>query len=166
VIHSNGLYGFSVQKEIYVECGGILDFSYPSDETWDKFCDCTAWKSEGELVIYPKPFFDRKLMCMKGHLPRALKIKKNAWYQVTDFEDESAMPNDSSAGLVDAKEVEIESDKYLDLEVGKEKEIVRFNEDWSELLNADTIISGIHLGSPDARNMLVCLSSKLATCKA
>ena len=67
--YSNGLYGFSVQKDIYVECGGRLDFSYPSNETWDKFCDRTAWISEGKWVHYPDKFFLNNFMSVKGHLP-------------------------------------------------------------------------------------------------
>ena len=67
--YSNGHYGFSIQKQIYVECGGKLDFSSPSSETWNKFCDRTAWKSEGKLVDYPQPFFDNNFMREKGHLP-------------------------------------------------------------------------------------------------
>ncbi len=64
-------FGFSVQKQIYVECGGKLDFSYPSNETWEKFCDRTAWKSEGKWVFgnYPDPFFKNNFMNVKGHLP-------------------------------------------------------------------------------------------------
>ncbi|MBD2178254.1 GUN4 domain-containing protein [Pseudanabaena sp. FACHB-1998] len=62
-------FGFSVQKQIYVELGGKLDFSYPSDEIWDKFCDRTAWKSEGKWVDYPDQFFKNNFMCVKGHLP-------------------------------------------------------------------------------------------------
>ena len=68
-------FGFSVQKDIYVECDGKLDFSYPSDETWNKFCDRTAWKSEGNWVDYPDPFFKKdpffknNFMSGKGHLP-------------------------------------------------------------------------------------------------
>jgi serine/threonine-protein kinase len=69
VHYSNGLYGFSVQKQIYVECGGKLDFSYPSNETWEKFCDRTAWKKDGKYVNYPKPFFEDNFMNVKGHLP-------------------------------------------------------------------------------------------------
>ena len=71
VHYSNGLYGFSVQKQIYVECGGKLDFSYPSypSETWEKFCDRTAWEREGKLLDYPQPFFENNFMCVKGHLP-------------------------------------------------------------------------------------------------
>jgi len=62
-------FGFSVQKQIYEECGGKLDFNYPSDETWNRFCDRTAWKSEGKWLDYPDRFFlDNKYV--KGHLPR------------------------------------------------------------------------------------------------
>jgi hypothetical protein len=62
-------FGFSIQKQIYVDCGGILDFSYPSDETWKRFCDRTAWKSEGKWVDYIQPFFEKNFMYVKGHLP-------------------------------------------------------------------------------------------------
>ena len=50
VHYSDGLYGFSVQKQIYVECGGKLDFSLPSDETWNKFCDLIGWPTLGNLM--------------------------------------------------------------------------------------------------------------------
>jgi hypothetical protein len=62
-------FGFSVQKQIYVECGGKLDFSDPSSETWGKFCKATAWKSEGNWLDYPDQFFNNNFICMKGHLP-------------------------------------------------------------------------------------------------
>ena len=61
-------FGFSVQKQIYVDCGGKLDFSFPSNETWEKFCDRTAWKSEGKWVDYPDQFFNNNFMNV-GHLP-------------------------------------------------------------------------------------------------
>jgi hypothetical protein len=62
-------FGFSVQKQIYVECGGILDFSFPSKETWEKFCKATAWKSEDKWVTYPALFFKDNFTSVKGHLP-------------------------------------------------------------------------------------------------
>jgi len=68
VKYSNGLYGFSVQKQIYVECGGRLDFSYPSYETWNKFCYRTEWKIMGKVLNYPDEFFKSNFM-KKGHLP-------------------------------------------------------------------------------------------------
>ncbi|MEA5489071.1 MULTISPECIES: GUN4 domain-containing protein [Pseudanabaena] len=77
---SNGLYGFSVQKQIYVECGGKLDFSNPSSKTWDKFCDQTAWKKDGKYVLYPEPFFENNFMYVKGHLPYlGLELSRNGW---------------------------------------------------------------------------------------
>ena len=75
VHYSNGLYGFSVQKQIYVECGGKLDFSVASSETWEIFCNRTAWKSEGKWVEYPHQFFKNNFINTKGHLP-----KKNIEY--------------------------------------------------------------------------------------
>lgn len=63
-------FGFSVQRQIYVECGGNLDFSDPSDETWDKFCDRVAWQKDGEYMSYPKPFFEKHFISRSGHLPR------------------------------------------------------------------------------------------------
>jgi hypothetical protein len=74
VKYSDGLYGFSVQKEIYVEYGGKLDSSLPNDETWEKFCERTAWKSEGKWLSYPQPFFNNNFMYVKGHLPGFCKL--------------------------------------------------------------------------------------------
>ena len=75
VHYSNGLYGFSIQKQIYVECGGKLDFSYPSLETWEKFCDRTAWTKDGKYVIYYGQFFEENFMEVKGHLPTVKEIQ-------------------------------------------------------------------------------------------
>jgi hypothetical protein len=69
VKHSDGLYGFSVQKQIYVECGGRLDFSYPNEETWDKFCDRVAWKDKGTYLNSHPDFFDINYINKSGHLP-------------------------------------------------------------------------------------------------
>jgi len=70
VKYSKGLYGFSVQKQIYVECGGKLDFNYPSDETWDKFCDRVAWKDKGKYLTY-SDLFNKKHINNSGHRPWA-----------------------------------------------------------------------------------------------
>ncbi|WP_434684997.1 NACHT domain-containing protein [Pseudanabaena minima] len=66
--YSNGLYGFSIQRQIYIECGGKLDFSYPSSETWNKFCDRVAWMDRGKYVFYSDIFMS-KFLSIKGHLP-------------------------------------------------------------------------------------------------
>ncbi|WP_103670236.1 NACHT domain-containing NTPase [Pseudanabaena sp. BC1403] len=69
VEYSNGLYGFSVQKKIYEECLGKIDFSSLSSATWNKFCDRIAWKSDGNWVDYPQSFFEDNFMSVEGHLP-------------------------------------------------------------------------------------------------
>jgi len=64
---SQGRYGFSVQKEIYVRCGAKLDGEYPGEKIWKKFgtevgwCVNDSWKSYSDLTwdsIY-----------VPGHLP-------------------------------------------------------------------------------------------------
>lgn len=47
VKYSQGKFGFSVQKKIYVECGAKLDGEYPGDKIWDKFCDRVGWRKGG-----------------------------------------------------------------------------------------------------------------------
>jgi ligand-binding sensor domain-containing protein len=80
VKHSNGLYGFSVQKQIYEECGGKLDFTFPTDDTWNKFCDRVAWKHKGSLTSYSMIYGKnlRKADQLKynnsGHLPLGMKL--------------------------------------------------------------------------------------------
>lgn len=44
VNYSNGKFGFSVQKQIYVECGAKLDGKYPGDEIWDLFSNRVGWR--------------------------------------------------------------------------------------------------------------------------
>ncbi|MDV7391123.1 GUN4 domain-containing protein, partial [Arthrospira platensis SPKY1] len=39
VKHSNGRFGFSVQKQIYINCGGKPDGSYPGATIFERYCD-------------------------------------------------------------------------------------------------------------------------------
>jgi hypothetical protein len=41
--YSNGKFGFSIQKQIYIECGAILS-EYPDSEIWNRFCDRVGWR--------------------------------------------------------------------------------------------------------------------------
>jgi hypothetical protein len=50
VKYSNGRFGFSVQKQIYVECGATLDGKYPGDEIWEEFGDRVGWRNEGKWL--------------------------------------------------------------------------------------------------------------------
>ena len=50
--YSNDRYGFSVQKEIYVRCGGKLDGEYPGDKIWEKFGTEVGWRVNNEWQEY------------------------------------------------------------------------------------------------------------------
>ncbi|MGI0486914.1 caspase, EACC1-associated type [Pantanalinema rosaneae CENA516] len=52
VKYSKGHFGFSVQKKIYVECGGKLNGEYPGDEIWEKFGDRVGWRKDGQWLNY------------------------------------------------------------------------------------------------------------------
>ena len=46
VKHSEGRFGFSVQKDLYLKCGGIADGQYHK-EAWQKFCETNGWMKSG-----------------------------------------------------------------------------------------------------------------------
>lgn len=50
--YSQGKFGFSVQKKIYVECGAKLDGQYPGDHIWNKFCERIGWRKDEYLIRY------------------------------------------------------------------------------------------------------------------
>jgi hypothetical protein len=52
VKYSQRHFGFSVQKKIYVECGGKLDGNYPGDEIWEKFGDRVGWRKNSQWQKY------------------------------------------------------------------------------------------------------------------
>ncbi len=52
VKHSNGKFGFSVQKQIYLDCGANLDGEYPGDKVWHEFCDRVGWRKAGKDLDY------------------------------------------------------------------------------------------------------------------
>lgn len=51
VKHSGGKFGFSVQKQIYVETGNPLDGEY-HENTWEKFSDRVGWRKDGNYLKY------------------------------------------------------------------------------------------------------------------
>jgi GUN4-like len=52
VKYSKGHFGFSVQKQIYVECGGTLDGKYPGNKIWQKFADRVGWRKDDRWLSY------------------------------------------------------------------------------------------------------------------
>ncbi|MGD1858136.1 MAG: GUN4 domain-containing protein [Leptolyngbyaceae cyanobacterium] len=65
--YSQGRFGFSVQKKIYIECGGKLDGKYPGDSTRRRFGDKVGWRIKGEWVMYSSLTFSTS--APSGHLP-------------------------------------------------------------------------------------------------
>ena len=77
VKYSNGKFGFSVQQQIYVECGAKLDGSYPSGEILLSFLDRIAWQKNGKYVLYDQLNFD--INAPYGHLPRVASMFTYSW---------------------------------------------------------------------------------------
>ncbi|MEM9217076.1 MAG: GUN4 domain-containing protein [Cyanobacteria bacterium P01_F01_bin.150] len=48
--YSNGKFGFSVQKQIYVECGAKLDGKYPGQKIYYRFCYRIGWRNNSSWV--------------------------------------------------------------------------------------------------------------------
>jgi hypothetical protein len=69
VKYSNGKFGFSVQKEIYLKCGGILDGQYHK-EAFEKFGDRVGWRTNGEWVFDVAHSTSSPL----GHLPFVVRL--------------------------------------------------------------------------------------------
>ncbi|PSN18320.1 hypothetical protein C7271_13130 [filamentous cyanobacterium CCP5] len=67
VKYSQGRFGFSVQKEIYVRCGAKLDGKYPANEIWEKFCDTVGWCLGGSYIPYSA--VTSNTSAPQGHLP-------------------------------------------------------------------------------------------------
>jgi hypothetical protein len=68
VKYSNGKFGFSVQKEIYLSVGGKPDGRYYA-EAWEKYCEVVGWKVEGSYIEYLEVTFNTSA---KGHLPKKI----------------------------------------------------------------------------------------------
>jgi hypothetical protein len=69
VKYSNDRFGFSVQKEVYLECGGIQDGKY-HEEALEKFGDRVGWRKNKGWV------FDvaYSTSSPKGHLPSCISL--------------------------------------------------------------------------------------------
>ncbi|MGJ3249222.1 MAG: GUN4 domain-containing protein [Elainellaceae cyanobacterium] len=67
---SGGKFGFSVQKDIWVEVGGKLDFGEDEDaarQAYRKMSDINGWRKDGEYISYEAVTFDTSAPL--GHLP-------------------------------------------------------------------------------------------------
>ncbi|MGI8501813.1 MAG: caspase, EACC1-associated type [Hassallia sp.] len=71
VKYSNGRFGFSVQKEIYLSVGGKADGEY-YEEAWDNFGDRVGWKVDNNWIDLEEVTFNTTTP--KGHLPNSFFI--------------------------------------------------------------------------------------------
>ncbi|MDT9190259.1 MAG: GUN4 domain-containing protein [Limnospira sp. PMC 894.15] len=71
VKHSNGRFGFSVQKQIYINCGGKPDGSYPGATIFERYGDEVGWRVNGSyLTSWSDCTFSAA--APRGHLPTIL----------------------------------------------------------------------------------------------
>lgn len=73
VKYSNGKFGFSVQKKIYLSVGGKMDGKYYDEEAWNKFGDKVGWRKNYYWISYSKVTFETN--APTGHLPAAAKVR-------------------------------------------------------------------------------------------
>ena len=67
--YSNGRFGMSVQKRIWVESGAKLNGKYPGDETWKKFSDRVGWRSNDRWDYYAETISKISSNSPRGMLP-------------------------------------------------------------------------------------------------
>ena len=63
VNYSNGKFGFSVQKQIWIECGRPMEHN----DDWETFRDRVGWRKEGDWLGYDNLIFD--LNAPQGEFP-------------------------------------------------------------------------------------------------
>jgi energy-coupling factor transporter ATP-binding protein EcfA2 len=68
VRYSQGIWGFSIQKQIYADCGATLDGNYPGDDIWDAFCDRVGWRKGNSYVNYFDLTFDLSILWLVNFL--------------------------------------------------------------------------------------------------
>jgi hypothetical protein len=66
VKYSNGKFGFSVQKQIWLDLGGKLD-GEPDWDTFKKLGDRVSWKKNDKWLSYDSYTFS--INALQGHLP-------------------------------------------------------------------------------------------------
>ena len=71
---SDGKFGFSVQQQIWRDCGNPT--RYNAD--WEKFGDCLGWRSNGEWLYYNNVTFDAS--ACRGHLPISGIVRARSGY--------------------------------------------------------------------------------------
>ena len=87
---SKGVYGFSVQKEIYVNCGAIIrkPKQYPADNfsVWDRFGVQVSWRMNDKWLSWDNLYWDvPESYYIRGHLPWGVGVQVWDWGLVKEF---------------------------------------------------------------------------------
>jgi len=67
VDYSKGRFGFSVQKDIYADCGARLDGKYPGDKIWVEFGNRVGWRKNNAWQDYKQ--LDPPFSSVQGFFP-------------------------------------------------------------------------------------------------
>ena len=79
VTNSENLFGFSLQKKIYLSVGGSLDGQF-NPETWKSFASRVGWINEGQFRNLNELQFDRNLS--KGQYPVGWTAMMDSWLRM------------------------------------------------------------------------------------
>lgn len=77
VKYSNGQFGFSVQKRIYLTCGGKPDYRH-DELVWEKFGNYVGWRKKNTWLYYRDLIFSNEAPL--GHFPVLAYL--TVWYAV------------------------------------------------------------------------------------
>ncbi len=83
VKYSNGRFGFSVQKKIYLECGGKTG-EY-NQKAWEEFGDRVEWRVEGKWRDGWKSVAFNTSEPAEGHLPLVGHVRWSSWRLAVSF---------------------------------------------------------------------------------
>jgi len=76
VKHSNGHFGFSVQKQIWQECGSPTS----SGKDWDRFCVKVGWKNKANAYVSYSDFKKDLSLSPTGELPLAAAVGLGSFF--------------------------------------------------------------------------------------
>jgi serine/threonine protein kinase len=98
VKYSNGKFGFSVQKDIWVKNGGKLDGDYDY-KTFEKLGDVVGWRKKGDWLSDDD--FDFSTRAPRGHLPcvRVVECDYSGWYSEGERQEPVPLGVEPSKGF-------------------------------------------------------------------
>ena len=80
--YSNGNFGFSVQKEVYLGLGGGEKYNA---QMWRKFADQVGWRKEGQWLWYSDLNFELSNTTKKAHLPCWVRRRGYGWQGIWEL---------------------------------------------------------------------------------